>query len=233
MSSAFLSTSIASRVNLHLLRRDYFDGISLLLQTASGTPYDLSRVQVCASVWKKTGDASYTLVTTVNVEEEEPLRAGQVRLWLTSAQTAAVWDAYGASTLPGGSFFPSVYSEEASTAGSSPLFWDVRIETQDYLSDLISASGGTFVSQNNHTLASSERVTFSGTTASGINYDNTSSTIYSGLTNISYLSPYSFTIPTLSGITDAALGGAVYRLRQDTVIAGSVTVGTTLSNCFP
>lgn len=231
--STFLATSIAPRVDLHLLRRDYFDGIGLLLQTTSGTPYDLSKVKVCASVWKRTGDASYTLVTNVNVEEEEPLRAGQVRLWLTSAQTAAIWDAYGASTLPGGSFFPSVYSEEVSIAGSSPLFWDVRIETQDYLSDLISASGGTFVSQSNHTLASSERVIFSGTTVSGINFNNTSNTVYSGLTNISYLSPYSFTIPTLSGVTDAAIGGAVYRLRQDTVIAGSVIVGTTLSNCFP
>lgn len=231
--STFLSTSIAPRVDLHLLRRDYFDGIGLLLQTVSGTPYDLSDVQVCASVWKKNSSSSYSLVTTVNVEEEEPLRAGQVRLWLTSAQTAAIWDAYGASTLPGQSFFPSIYSEDSSIASSSPLFWDVRIETKDYLSSLISVSGGTFITQNNHTLASSERVVFSGTTSSGINFDNSSGTVYSGLTNISYLSPYSFRVPALSGITNANIGGAVYRLRQDTVIAGNVVVGTTLSNCFP
>ena len=231
--SSFLPTSIAPRVDLYLLRRDYFDGMGLLLQTASGTPYDLTGVQVCASVWKKTGDTSYSLVTTVNVEEQEPLRAGQVRLWLTSSQTAAIWDAYGSSSVNSGSFFPSVYSQEASVAGSSPLFWDVRIEAQEYLTDLISVSGGTFIAQNNHTLASTERVTFSGTTVSGINFDNTSATVYSGLTNISYLPPYSFRIPALSGTTNAALGGAVYRLRQDTVIAGNVVVGTTLSNCFP
>ncbi len=231
--SSFLATSIAPRVDLYLLRRDYFDGMGVLLQTASGTPYDLSGVQVCASVWKKTSDTSYTLVTTVNVEEQEPLRAGQIRLWLTSAQTAAIWDAYGASSVNSGSFFPSVYSQETSVAGSSPLFWDVRVETQEYLADLVSVSTGTFVTQTNHTLASSERVVFKSTANSAINFDNTAATIYSGLTNISYLAPYSFRVPTLSGVTNAAVGGAVYRLKQDTVIAGNVIVGTTLSNCFP
>jgi hypothetical protein len=74
---------------------------------------------------------------------------------------------------------------------------------------------------------------FSGTTASGINYDGTGARIYTALTNISYVAPYSFTIASLSGITDAAIGGSVYRLRQDTVVAGAVVAGTTLSNCFP
>jgi hypothetical protein len=231
--SSFLSTSIAPRVDLYLLRRDYFDGMGLLLQTASGTPYDLSGVQVCATVWKKTGDASYTQIASVNVEEEEPLRNGQVRLWLTSSQTATIWDAYGSSQTPGGIFFPTAYTQDASIAEYSPLFWDVRIEAQEYLTDLVSVSGGTFVTQNNHTLASSERVVFSGTTSSGINFNNSSGTVYSGLTNISYLSPYAFTVPALSGVTSGAIGGAVYRLRQDTVIAGNVIVGTTLSNCFP
>jgi hypothetical protein len=231
--SSFLSTSIAPRVDLYLLRRDYFDGMGLLLQTASGTPYDLSGVQVCATVWKKTGDASYTQIASVNVEEEEPLRNGQVRLWLTSSQTATIWDAYGSSQAPGGVFFPTAYTQDASIAEYSPLFWDVRIETQEYLTDLVSVSGGTFVTQNNHTLASSERVVFSGTTSSGINFNNSSGTVYSGLTNISYLSPYAFRIPALSGVTSSGIGGAVYRLRQDTVIAGNVIVGTTLSNCFP
>lgn len=231
--SSFLSTSIAPRVDLYLLRRDYFDGMGLLLQTASGTPYDLSGVQVCATVWKKTGDASYTQIASVNVEEEEPLRNGQVRLWLTSSQTATIWDAYGSSQAPGGVFFPTAYTQDASIAEYSPLFWDVRIETQEYLTDLVSVSGGTFITQNNHTLASSERVVFSGTTSSGINFNNSSGTVYSGLTNISYLSPYAFRIPALSGVTSSGIGGAVYRLRQDTVIAGNVIVGTTLSNCFP
>jgi hypothetical protein len=231
--SSFLSTSIAPRVDLYLLRRDYFDGMGLLLQKENGTPYNLEGVQVCATVWKKTGDASYTQVTNVNVEEEEPLRNGKIRLWLTSSQTAEIWDAYGSSQAPGGIFFPTAYTQEESISQFSPLFWDVRIETQDFLTDLISASGGTFITQNNHTLASSERVMFSGTTESSINFDNTSSTIYSGLTNISYLPPYQFNIPALSGVTNPAIGGAVYRLRQDTVIAGNVIAGTTLSNCFP
>ena len=231
--STFLATSIIPRVDLHLLRRDFFDGINILLQTTSGTPYDLSRVQVCASVWKRIGSSSYQQVATVNVEEQEPLRNGQVRLWLTSAQTAAIWDAYGTSAQPGGAFFPTAYSPEASLASSSPLFWDVRVEIQEYLSDLVSVSGGTFISQNNHTLGSTERVVFSGTTISGINFNNSSGTVYSGLTNISYLAPYVFTIPALSGTTNAALGGAVYRLKQDTVITGAVVAGTTLSNCFP
>jgi len=231
--SSFLSTSIAPRVDLYLLRRDYFDGMGLLLQTENGTPYDLSGVQVCATVWKKTGDTSYSQITTVNVEEEEPLRNGQIRLWLTSSQTAAIWDAHGSSQAPGGVFFPSAYTQDASIAEYSPLFWDVRIEAQEYLTDLISVSGGTFITQNNHTLGGPERVVFSGTTSPAVNFDNTPATIYSGLTDISYLPPYSFTIPSLSGVTNASIGGAVYRLRQDTVIAGNVIVGTTLSNCFP
>jgi hypothetical protein len=66
-----------------------------------------------------------------------------------------------------------------------------------------------------------------------INYNGTTARIYSNLTGITYAPPYSFTIASLSGITDAAIGGSVYRLRQDTVVAGAVVVGTTLSNCFP
>jgi hypothetical protein len=76
-------------------------------------------------------------------------------------------------------------------------------------------------------------VIFRDTSDSSINYNNTSARIYSGLTDISYLAPYSFTIAALSGVTDAAIGGSVYRLRQDTVVAGDVEVGATIANCFP
>jgi hypothetical protein len=231
--SIFLSTSIIPRVDLYILRRDFFDGLSLLLQDSDGEPFNLSEVQVCASVWKQVGDGSYTQIVSINAEEQEPLGAGRVRLWLTSAQTASIWDAYNSSLSTGGIFFPTAYSADASLALSSPLSWDVRIEEEEELSNLISASGGTFVSQVNHTLASSERVIFKNTSIPAINYDGTSARIYSGLTNISYQPPYSFTIPALSGITDAAIGGSVYRLKQDTVVAGNVLVGTTLSNCFP
>jgi hypothetical protein len=231
--STFLSTSIIPRVDLYILRRDFFDGLSLLLQDSDGEPFDLSEVQVCASVWKRVGDGSYTEIVAINAEEQEPLSAGRVRLWLTSAQTASIWDAYNSSLSTGGVFFPTAYSADASLALSSPLLWDVRVEKEEELSNLISANGGTFVSQVNHTLAASERVIFKNTSIPAINYDGTSARIYSGLTDISYQPPYSFTIPALSGITDAAIGGSVYRLKQDTVVAGNVLVGTTLSNCFP
>lgn len=232
MTSTFITTSAAPRLDLYILRRDYFDGFGLLLQDEEGESFDLSEVQVCASVWKSNGPSGLEFVETINVQEEEPLRSGRVRLWLSSAQTANIWAAVGNQIIPGGSFFPNVYPDLANVASSSPLTWDVRIERQEEVSDLVSVTGGAFISQLNHGLAPSERVIFKDTSQSSINYNNTPTRVYSGLTNVSYSPPYSFTIPTLSGVTNAAIGGSVYRLRQDTVVGGSVIVGTTLSNCF-
>lgn len=231
--STFLSTSIIPQVDLYILRRDFFDGFSLLLQDSDGLPFDLSEVQVCASVGKRNLDGSISQISTLNVEEQEPLNAGRVRLWLSSSQTAAIWDAYGGTTSVGGTFFPSAYTASESSPLSSPLTWDVRVEKEEEVSDLVSVSAGTFVSQTNHGLGATERVIFRDTAQSSINYNGTSARIYSNLTSITYAPPYSFTIASLSGITDAAIGGSVYRLKQDTVVAGSVVVGTTLSNCFP
>lgn len=231
--STFLSTSIAPRIDLTLLRRDFFDGFSLLLQDEDGLPFDLSQVQVCASVWKRNSATSYSQVTAINVEKQAPLNAGRVRFWLSSAQTATIWDEAEGGENIGASFFPSVYSSEASVDAGSSLFWDVRIEKEDELTDLVSVSAGTFVSQTNHGLGATERIIFRDTAQSSINYNGTSARIYSSLSGITYEPPYSFTIASLSGITDAAIGGSVYRLRQDTVVAGAVVVGTTLSNCFP
>jgi len=233
MSSTFLATNIAPVINLQLLRRDYFDGFSLLLQDEDGQPFNLNQVQVCASVWKVSSSGTLSQVLSLNVEEQEPLGAGRVRLWLSSSQTAQLWDEASVVSSLSASFFPSVYSNASSVAGSSNLIWDVRIEKEEEVADLVSVASGVFVSQTNHGLASSERIVFSGTVQSSINYNGTSARVYSGLTNITYAPPYSFTIPTLSGITDAAIGGSVYRLKQDTVVAGAVVVGTTLSNCFP
>lgn len=233
MTSAFLSTTMVPRINLQLLRRDYFDGFSLLLQDEDGDPFNLNEVVVCASAWNITDTGSLSQLISINVEKQEPLTAGRVRLWLTSAQTAALWDSATTARSSSQSFFPSVYSTEVGVADSSNLIWDVRIEKQEYLTDLVSVSTGTFISQVNHTLASSERVVFKETSQSSINYDGTSAKVYSGLTNISYEAPYTFRVPALSGVTNAAIGGSVYRLRQDTVVAGAITVGTTLSNCFP
>jgi hypothetical protein len=226
--SSFLATSIAPRLNLTLLRRDFFDGFSLLLQDADGEPYDLSGVQVCASVWKTDASGVTTKVLDINTEEQEPLSAGRVRFWLTSAQTNTLWTEVQ-TIQPTNVFFPNAYTDNI----RSSLFWEARIEKEEQVADLVSVSGGTFVTQTNHTLASSERVVFRGTSNSSINYNNTSARIYSGLTDISYLAPYSFTITALSGVTDAAIGGSVYRLRQDTVVAGDVEVGATIANCFP
>lgn len=226
--SVFLATGGATEVNLHLLRRDYFDGFSLLLQDSNGDPLNLNEVQVCASVWKSTTSGTVEQVLSINVEEQEPLTAGRVRLWLSSAQSAALWDA-AQYVVASGVFFPSAYASQTRPF----LAWDVRIEQEEQLADLVSVSAGTFISQTNHTLAASERVIFRDTAQSSINYNGTSARIYSDLTGITYQPPYSFTVPALSGITDAAIGGTAYRLKQDTVVAGSVVVGTTLSNCFP
>jgi len=226
--STFLATSLAPQIDISLLRRDYFDGVSLLLQDADGVPYDLADVQVCASIFKNTISGTVEQVTSFNIEEEEPLRNGQVRLWLSSSQTATLWDAAQYS-IPSGVFYPTAYASQIRPF----LSWDMRIERKEEIVDLVSVSGGTFISQTNHGLGATERVVFSSTTASGINYDGTTARIYTNLTNITYTPPYSFTIASLSGVTDAALGGSVYRLKQDTVVAGSVFVGTTFSNCFP
>lgn len=235
--SIFVATSLAPQIDLRLLRRDYFDGVSLLLQDADGVPYDLANVQVCASIFKNTTSGTVEQVTSFNIEEQEPLRNGTVRLWLSSAQTALVWDAAASvgTVNISQAFFPSAYTAENSSdfLPNSVLNWDVRVERKEQIADLVSISNSAFVSQTNHGLGATERVVFEGTAQSSINYDGTSARIYSNLTNITYAPPYSFTIASFSGITDAAPGGSVYRLKQDTVVAGSVFVGTTFSNCFP
>lgn len=235
--SAFLATSLAPQLDIRLLRRDFFDGVSFLLQDSDGLPFDLSEVQVCASIWKRTASGTTEAVTSFNIEEQEPLRNGQVRLWLSSSQTALVWDAATDNSFESLSqaFFPSAYTAENNNGffPASNLAWDMRIERKEAVADLVSVTAGAFVSQTNHTLGATERVVFEGTTSSTINYDGTSARLYSNLTNIAYAPPYAFTIAALSGITNAALGGSVYRLKQDTVAAGSVFIGTTFSNCFP
>ena len=231
--SAFLPTSIIPRVNLTLVRRDFFEGFSLLLQDEDELPLNLNEVTVCASVWKRNSASSYTQVTAINVEKQEPFSAGRVRFWLSSAQTATIWDEAEGGENIGASFFPSVYSAEASVDVGSSLFWDVRIEQEEDLSDLVSISAGTFVTQTNHGLGATERIVFRDTAESSINYDGTSARVYTSLSGITYAPPYSFTIASLSGVTNAAPGGSVSRLKQDTVIAGSVAIGTTFSNCFP
>jgi len=203
------------------------------LQDSDGEPFDLSLVAVCASVWKYTAAEVLSQVTAFNVEKQEPFRNGVVRLWLTSSQVATIWDAAEEpqNAAISQSFFPTAYTENE-VQGS--LSWDVRIEKQDELASLISVSSGVFISQTNHGLGATERVVFGGTTtSSGINYNGTSARIYTNLTGLTYVAPYSFTIATLSGVTASGIGGNVYRLKQDTVAGGGVIVGTTFSNCFP
>ena len=40
--SVFLATKLVPQINLHLFRRDFFDGISLLMQDSDGEPFDLT-----------------------------------------------------------------------------------------------------------------------------------------------------------------------------------------------
>lgn len=230
--TVFVPTGLAPRLDLHILRRDFFDGFSLLLQDADYQPIDLTNVTVCASVWKPSG-TTRTKVLDINVEKQDPLSQGRIRLWLSSSQTSQIWDVYGEYEDTNVISFENVHAVNAVNTFASPLFWDVRIETQEKLADLVSATAGVFITQTNHTLGSSERVIFKNTSQPLINYGGTSATIYTGLTSISYQPPYSFAIASLSGVTNAALGGSVYRLRQDTVVAGNVLVSSTVSNCFP
>jgi hypothetical protein len=225
------------KIDLALFERDFFDGAQFLLQDSTGAPWDLNDVTVCASIYKKVG-TTYVLVTAFNTEKLEPLRNGQVRIWLSSEQTAALEAAYDAGQQTAGTsaFFPTAYASQADSAATyenSNLYWDLRIETQEQLADLVSVTNGAFIAQTDHGLGSSERIVFSGAAVSTINYNGTSARIYSSLSNISYVPPYSFTAPTLSGVTDAAIGGSVYRLKQDTVVVGNVVVNSTVSNCFP
>lgn len=231
--SSFLYTSLTPVINLYILRRDYFDGFSLLLQDDDGASFDLSEAEVSASIWKRTTAGAVEQITAFNVQELEPLRNGQARLWLSSTQTAAVWDAaleIGASNISQ-VFFPNAYASEnkEDTLASAPIIWDVRIRKKEEVAALVSASAGSFITQTSHGLGATEQIAFVGTNQSSINYSGTAP-VYTNLTNISYTPPYTFTVPSLSGITDAAIGGSVYRLKQDTVVAGTVFVGSTFTN---
>lgn len=230
--SSFLYTSLSPVIDLYILRRDFFDGVGLLLQDEDGLPIDLSNAQVNASIWKRTSAGTVEQITAFNVQELEPLRNGQVRLWLSAAQTAAVWDAalaIGASNISQ-VFFPNAFASEnkEDTLASSPIIWDVRVKKLESVASVVSVSAGSFVTQTSHGLGATEEIAFFNTGQSSINYAGTGPT-YSGLTNISYIAPYSFTLSTLSGLTNAALGGTVYRLKQDTVAAGTVFVGSTFT----
>jgi len=231
--SSFLYTSISPVINIYILRRDYFDGFSVLLQDEDGVPLDLSVTRVQASVWKRTASGTTEEITAFNVQEQEPLRNGLARLWLTAAQTKTIWDASLeiASSSINQAFFPNAYSAENSedTVASSPIVWDVRIKKQEEAAVLVSANAGSFVTQTSHGLGATDGLAFVGTSESSINYNGTAP-VYSDLTNITYVPPYSFTVPALSGITNAAIGGSVYRLKQDTVAGGSVFVGATFTN---
>lgn len=228
----FLAHAHIPQVDLHIVRRDSFDGMTLLLQEADGTPVNLVGVGISAGIWNTT---TGTQVTALNVERLEPYANGQVRLWLSSTQTGLVWDAAVAlaqTTSLSSAFFPSAYSaaNAADLVVRQPLVWDVRIERPDPVADLISVASGVFTTQTSHGLGATERVIFTGTAQSSINYEGTR--IYTTLTNLTYVAPYRFTIATLSAVSANPLGGIVSRLKQDTVVAGNVFVGGTYSNAF-
>jgi hypothetical protein len=237
MTSYVVAAKRIPEINIALFERDFFDGAQFLLQDSDGVPWNLSDVVVCASIYQTIAGVS-SLLVNFNVEPLEPLRAGRVRIWLTSDQTAQVYSGYnGAEQTTGATaFFPTAYSSQADSASfyqNSNLRWDLRIETPEEIADLVSVTAGAFTTQTAHGLGATERVIFKDTGEASINYNGTSSRIYSDLADISYQPPYSFTIPTLSGVTNAAIGGTVYRLKQDTVVVGKIIVNSTVSNCFP
>lgn len=237
MTAYVVASKAIPQVNLSLFERDFFDGAQFLLQDEDGSPWNLNDVTVCASVYQATTSGT-TLLTNFNVEPLEPLTKGQVRIWLTSDQTEQIYNAYDGGEQRAGAlaFFPTAYASQAESSSiyeNSNLRWDLRIETPYLAADLVSVNAGAFVTQTGHGLGATDRIIFRNTLATTINKDGTSATIFTNLTNISYSPPYSFTVPSLSGVTNAALGGSVYRLRQDTVVIGNVIANSTVSNCFP
>lgn len=231
--ATFLATASIPQVDLYVVRRDFFDGMTLLLQDVDGTPIDLADVTISAGIWNTT---TSTLVTALNIERLEPHTNGQVRLWLTSAQTALIWDTAASldRTSLSSVFFPTAYAaaNAADLVVRQPLVWDVRIERRETVADLTSVASGVFTTQTDHGLGATDRVIFTGTAQSSINYNGTSDRIYTTLTNLTYVAPYQFTIAALSAVSANPLGGTVSRLKQETIVAGNVFVGGTYSNTF-
>ena len=232
--ATFLPLRDIPEIDITLFQRDYFDGIGLILQDNDGLPVDLTNVTICASIYQTTVSGTSAIVTSFNVQKEEPFTNGALNLWLSSAQTQAVWAAYeGYATADYHLFVPSAYANEDSTLDQTNLTWDLRLEQPEKVTDLLSVASGVFSCQSTARIGSTDRLAFSGTTVSGLNYNfSTSAPLYSGATAVSQTSPYRLTIPSLSGTTNSSLGGSLYKLKQDTVIVGKVVVAQTVSNCF-
>lgn len=230
----FLPLRDIPEIDITLFQRDYFDGIGFILQGDDGEPLDLSTVSICASIYQTTASGTSSLVTSFNVQKEEPFMNGAISLWLSSAQTQTVWTAYqGYSTANYHLFAPSAYANEDSILEQTNLTWDLRIEEPEAVADLLAVASGVFTAQSAPKIGGTDRLIFSGTTTAGINHSfSTGSPIYSGATSIEQISPYRFTIASLSGTTNSSLGGSLYKLKQDTVIVGRVVVAQTVSNCF-
>jgi len=232
--ATFLPLRDIPEIDITLFQRDYFDGIGFVLQDDNGLPIDLTSATICASIYQTTASGTSAIVTSFNVQKEEPFTNGALNLWLSSAQTQAVWTAYeGYTTADYHLFVPSAYANEQSTMEQTNLTWDLRVELPEKVADLLAVVSGVFTAQSAPRIGSTDRLAFSGTTSSGLNCNfSTASPLYSGATSISQTSPYRFTIASLSGTTNSALGGALYKLKQDTVIVGKVVVAQTVSNCF-
>ena len=65
--SILVATNLVPQVDISLLRRDYFDGVSFLLQDEDGVPYDLTDVQICASIFRNTTSGTVEQVTSLNI----------------------------------------------------------------------------------------------------------------------------------------------------------------------
>ena len=232
--AVFLPLRNIPEIDITLFQRDYFDGIGFVLQDDNGLPIDLTTATICASIYQTTASGTSSFITAFNVQKEEPFTNGAINLWLSSAQTQIVWAAYeGYATADYHRFVPSAYDNEDSILEQTNLKWDLRIEAPEIVTGLLSVSSGVFTANSAMRIGSTDRLLFSGTTATTINYNlESGAPLYSGATGVNQQSPYRFSLPLLSGITNNSLGGSLYKLKQDTVIVGKVVVAQTVSNCF-
>ena len=91
--ATFLPLRDIPEIDITLFQRDYFDGIGFVLQDDNGLPIDLSSVTVCASIYQTTASGTSSIVTSFNVQKEEPFTNGALNLVLPFKELAPrrVW----------------------------------------------------------------------------------------------------------------------------------------------
>ena len=70
--ATFLPLRDIPEIDITLFQRDYFDGIGFVLQDDNGLPIDLTSATICASIYQTTASGTSAIVTSFNVQKEEP-----------------------------------------------------------------------------------------------------------------------------------------------------------------